>query len=185
MVSVDAESVPSPPQGRRQQPPVPSPRRWPHPGSLFSAALGVYALDQLTKWWALEALAGGRTIEIVGSLRLRLVFNTGAAFSLGSGLGPLLGLLVVGVIVALVLAGRTAPDRRTAVTVGVVAGGAIGNLSDRLLRDGGGFLGGAVVDFIDLGWWPVFNVADMAVVVGGVILAVLLGRTAPTPPGPA
>jgi len=148
------------------------------------AALAVYALDQLTKWWALETLADGHTIELVGSLRLRLVFNTGAAFSLGSGFGPLVGVVVLAIVVVLIRAGRTAPDTRTAVVLGVVAGGAVGNLSDRLLRDGDGFLSGAVVDFIDLRWWPVFNVADIAVVCGGLALALVLGRGSPSPPAP-
>jgi signal peptidase II len=55
-------------------------------------------------------------------------------------------------------------------SLGLVLGGAFGNLVDRLFRDGSGFLGGAVIDFIDLQWWPIFNVADMAVSIGGVLL---------------
>ena len=57
-----------------------------------------------------------------------------------------------------------------AVATGLVVGGAIGNLLDRALREGDGFLGGGVVDFIDLQWWPIFNVADTAIVVGAVLL---------------
>ena len=56
------------------------------------------------------------------------------------------------------------------IAVGAIIGGAIGNLADRVFREGGGFFGGAVVDFIDLQWWPVFNVADSAIVVGGILV---------------
>ena len=55
-------------------------------------------------------------------------------------------------------------------------GGAVGNLGDRLLRDADGFLDGRVVDFVDLQWWPVFNVADAAIVVGGILLLALRTR---------
>ena len=75
-------------------------------------------------------------------------------------------------IVALLVSLRRNGSMLSAVGIGLVIGGAIGNMLDRLFRDGDGFLGGAVVDFIDLQWWPVFNVADMAITVGGVILVV-------------
>ncbi len=133
------------------------------------------AADQLTKWWALRALDDG-AIDLFWTLRLRLVFNTGAAFSLIEGLGPLLALGAVIIAGVLLWFGRVAPDRATAVAFGSIAGGALGNLTDRLFRDGDGFLGGAVVDFIDVQWWPVWNVADMAIVVGGAALVVLASR---------
>jgi signal peptidase II len=71
------------------------------------------------------------------------------------------------------------------VAVGMIAGGAIGNLSDRLLRAGDGFLGGGVVDFIDFQWWPVFNVADAAVVLGGLMLVLESVRADSTPSSPS
>ena len=70
----------------------------------------------------------------------------------------------------LLWSGRTVPTRMGAVAVGLVLGGAAGNLTDRALRAGDGFLGGAVIDFIDVQWYPVFNVADMAVVGGALLL---------------
>ncbi len=70
----------------------------------------------------------------------------------------------------LLLSGRSATRPIVAVATGLVVGGAIGNLLDRALREGDGFLGGGVVDFIDLQWWPIFNVADSAIVVGAVLL---------------
>ena len=135
-------------------------------------ALLVYGLDQATKHWALEDLADG-PVDIVGSLRLNLAFNTGAAFSGGRGFGPLIAVLVVIVVIVLILGRRRVIHSALGtVAVGLIAGGAVGNLSDRLLRAGDGVLGGAVVDFVDLQWWPVFNVADAAVVVGGFLLVV-------------
>ncbi|MCY4665303.1 MAG: signal peptidase II, partial [Acidimicrobiaceae bacterium] len=130
----------------------------------------VVAADQLTKWWALEALDGGHVIDLVWTLRLRLVFNTGAAFSTFQGLGPLLGVAAVAVAAVLLLNRRLVSDRWSATAAGCIAGGALGNLADRLFRSSGGFLDGAVVDFIDVQWWPVWNVADMGVVLGGAAL---------------
>jgi len=141
---------------------------------LASAAV-VLLVDQLSKTWALRALDDG-PIDLVWTLRLKLTYNTGAAFSTGEGLGPVIG--VAAAIVALVLlwSGRTVANRLGALAVGMVFGGALGNLTDRAFRDGHGFLGGAVVDWIDLQWWPVFNVADAAVVVGALLLLVATAR---------
>ena len=141
-------------------------RRW-----KASAVVGttVLVVDQLTKWWASEVLAD-QTIDIFWTLRLRLVFNTGAAFSRGEGLGPL-SLLVLVVLVLLVRQGVRTEDRVALLAVGAIVGGAIGNLADRAFRAGDGFLGGAVVDFVDLQWWPVFNLADATIVMAGGLLA--------------
>ena len=142
-------------------------RRWATPLLVGTAILG---LDQLTKWWASGALED-RNIDLFWTLRLHLVFNTGAAFSRGEGLGPLLSLLVLVVLVLLVRQGATTEDRVARVAVGAIVGGAIGNLADRAFRAGEGFFGGAVVDFVDLQWWPVFNLADATIVVAGGLLA--------------
>ena len=138
-------------------------------------AATVVVADQLTKWWALRAL-DDNTIDLFWTLRLRLVFNTGATFSLVQGLGPVLALGAVAIVVVLLWIGRVAPNRATAIAFGLIAGGALGNLADRLFRSGEGFLGGAVVDFIDVQWWPVWNVADMAIVVGAAALVALTSR---------
>jgi signal peptidase II len=139
------------------------------------------ALDQGTKSWALAALGDGDPIHVLGSLQLRLSFNTGVAFSLGQGSGLIivpLALVVVGVVVYVA---RNLPGRLAATAVGLVVGGALGNLVDRLVRGHDG----AVVDFIDLQWWPVFNVADACIVVGGALLALCsLRRPATEPPAP-
>ena len=130
-----------------------------------AAAALVVGLDQLTKQLALSGLDDG-PIELVGDVRLALTFNDGAAFNLGSGRTSgiaALALVISGVIVVL---GLRAARRAQAVAYGVVLGGALGNLVDRALRAGDGFLGGRVVDFVDPGFWPVFNLADAALWVG-------------------
>lgn len=133
-------------------------------------AVAIVVVDQATKHWALNALGEGRTIDIIGSLRFNLAFNTGMAFAKGQGIGPIIA--VVGVIVvAYLLVGLRRDTKPGAVFVGMVAGGAAGNIVDRLFR-GDGWLHGAVVDFIDLQWWPIFNVADAAIVVGAGALVV-------------
>ncbi|MCB0977236.1 MAG: signal peptidase II [Acidimicrobiales bacterium] len=133
----------------------------------------VVAVDQLSKHWALNNLTDS-PIDVVGSLRLNLRFNPGAAFSLGSGgrFGPWIALLAVVVVAALAL-GYPSRFRLGAVAAGLITGGALGNLVDRAFRGDQGFLHGAVVDFIDLQWWPVFNIADSAICVGAVLLVLV------------
>jgi signal peptidase II len=90
-----------------------------------------------------------------------------------------IGLVVVSVIVRM---GLRAERRPWALGLGIVLGGALGNLTDRALRDGDGFLGGRVVDMVDLQWWPVFNLADIALWVGvGVLLLAARGDATAAP----
>ena len=143
---------------------------------LLVVAAVVVAIDQLTKWWALEALHD-RDIDLVWTLRLHLVHNRGAAFGLGQDLDTVIA--VVALLFVIVVAWASWGGRRLSlppVLLGMILGGAIGNLADRAARDGDGFLGGAVVDFIDLQWWPVFNAADSAIVVAGVVLVLTAPR---------
>lgn len=136
---------------------------------MVGAAIAVLGLDQATKWWAVERL--GDPVEVFWTLRLALHYNTGTAFSLFATLGPVIAVLAVAVVVLLVRMGRTMVDRVGLVALGMVLGGAVGNLVDRLLRTNGeGFLHGRVVDWIDLQWWPVFNIADAGIVLGGLLL---------------
>lgn len=139
-------------------------------------AVGVLVIDQLTKHWAVNALADGRVIEIVWTLRFRLTFNTGMSFGMGEGLGPLVAPLAALVIVVLVWTVGRIPNLLGLISVGLIVGGAVGNLVDRAFRAGNGFLGGGVVDFVDLQWWPVFNVADMGIVVGAALLVLATWR---------
>ena len=131
-------------------------------------AIAVVVLDQLTKWWAVSTL-DDRDIDLVWTLRFHLSYNTGMAFSRGQDWGPVIGVIALVIVVVLLLSLRRGSGRLTEVTVGLIIGGAIGNVIDRLVRDPG-WLRGGVVDFIDLQWFPIFNVADMAITIGGGLL---------------
>lgn len=137
----------------------------------------VVVLDQLTKHWALNTL-DDRDIEVFWTLQFNLAFNTGMAFSRGEGLGPVIAVVALVVVVFfLVRLGREG-GRLAAVATGLIVGGAIGNIIDRAFR-GDGILDGAVVDFIDFQWFPIFNIADMGITIGGALLvlsSVLPGR---------
>lgn len=150
-------------------------------GPAAALAAAVVAADQATKTWALHHTAGGR--HVVGTLWLDLTFNSGAAFGLGTGVTPVIEVVAVVLVGALVIFSRRArrAGRLSAAAVGLLVGGAAGNLADRVFRHVPGHPG-AVVDFIAVArvghhdWWPVFNVADAAITVGAVILAVALSR---------
>jgi len=147
-------------------------RRW----QLLTISFVVVAIDQLTKAWAVSELADRQIAGPFGS-SLRLVFNRGSAFSLGEGLGPLFGILAIVVSVAMLWIVRNVPRRSVVTGLGLIQGGAIGNVIDRAFRNGDGFFGGAVIDFLEIGdWWPVFNIADVAIVVGGFVVAILGSR---------
>jgi signal peptidase II len=139
-------------------------------GVSVSVAIAVIVADQVTKSWALSALAAGPR-HIVGPVYFVLTLNSGAAFSLGAGATPIVeivALLIVGAV--LWHSGRLARSGGPALmmaALGLLAGGALSNLADRLLRGNHG----AVIDFIQLvSWWPVFNVADSAITVGAICL---------------
>jgi signal peptidase II len=127
--------------------------------------------DQLTKHWAVNRLADDRMIHVVWTLRFNLTFNSGMSFSRGEGLGPVIGIIALVVVVVLLLSLRREGSRLGDIGAGLVIGGALGNVADRVFR-GEGWLNGAVVDFIDFQWWPIFNIADIGVTVGGTLLLV-------------
>ena len=141
----------------------------------LAVAAGVAALvvmvDQLTKWWAVDRLSRG-PVHVAGTLDLELSRNTGSAFSLFQGGSAALVVVAAALVVALALMVRRSGSVGRAAVLGLIIGGALGNLSDRLFRDGHG----AVVDFIALHFWPTFNVADSCIVVGCVLLAISLTR---------
>jgi signal peptidase II len=140
--------------------------------------VAVVVLDQLTKTWAVAALSDG-PISVVGdTVVLQLARNPGGAFSFVSGAGvtPLLALIAIGVTIYLLrMVGRT-DDRLMLVALALVLGGALGNLLDRFFRSPG-FLRGEVIDFVSIGWWPIFNVADSALSIGIVLLLVASFRS--------
>jgi signal peptidase II len=156
-------------------------RRW---LTVAGSVAVVLVLDQVSKHWAVDRLKGQAPIDVVWTLRFNYAENTGMAFSKGSGSGRFIALVVVAIVVVLLVVARRMTSWLQLVLVGVVIGGALGNLLDRVFRAGSGFLTGGVVDFIDLQWWPIFNVADAAVVVGGIALALTgLGATDDTAAG--
>jgi signal peptidase II len=134
----------------------------------------VLAADQLTKWWAESALTvGGEPIPLLGDLlQLRLIYNPGAALSIASGYTWILTIVVAVVVVFIVRAIGRIGSRGWAVALGLLLGGAVGNLVDRLVREPG-FARGHVVDFIDYAGFFVGNVADIAVVSAAVLIALL------------
>ena len=127
--------------------------------------LAVVVADQLTKQWVLNVLSGGKVVKLFWTLQFNLVFNSGMAFSQGQGVGRIIGVLAIFVVIGLLMSLRDAKIFATTIGTGLLVGGATGNILDRLFRDGG-WMGGSVVDFIDLQWFPVFNVADSAVTIG-------------------
>jgi signal peptidase II len=134
------------------------------------AAVAVLVLDILTKGWAVSALSDGRDIHIFWTLHFALTHNEGMAFSTGTNIGPFIGMLAIVVIAILVATMRKQSNTMSLVATGCIVGGATGNVLDRVFR-GTGFMNGAVVDFIDLRWWPVFNVADIGIVCGAIAVA--------------
>jgi signal peptidase II len=135
---------------------------------LLAAVLAIaaaFAIDQLTKAWALTALGGNTVIELGLGVRLELVFNPGVAFGLGGNLGPplVIGLIVVSAALATWVLVRAARGDNTLGTtfLALAAGGAVGNVWDRISRATHGPLTGEVVDFIAVDWFAIFNVADI------------------------
>lgn len=136
-----------------------------------SVLVVVVAVDQLTKWWAVTRLDQG-PIHLVGTLDLELTRNTGSAFSLFQGQSFLLVAVVVVLVAGLLVMVWQSPTDGRAAVLGLILGGALGNLSDRLFRGDHG----AVVDFVALHFWPTFNAADASIVVGCALLLVSLIR---------
>ncbi len=155
--------------------PAASPDRLARNFKVAISSLVVLCIDQITKAWAVVAL-DDRIIDLVWTLRLRLVHNTGFAFSAGSGLGPVPALAAIVIIGVLWSSRRRVRAGWAASGLGGIIGGALGNLTDRLFR-GAGWGRGAVVDFVDLQWWPIFNLADASITVGLVIVLFHLYRT--------
>lgn len=125
----------------------------------------VVAVDQITKSLAVEHLPG-HPVHLFASIYLLLQYNSGTAFSLFQGFG--LWIVVVGIVLVSVLlvVSRWVRTAVGSVGIGLMLGGALGNLADRVFRPNGG----AVIDFIYTRYWPTFNVADACIVVGAVLL---------------
>jgi signal peptidase II len=141
-----------------------------------TVAVLAYAADQLTKWWALRSLVPGEPVDLVGSLiRLNLIRNAGAAFSIGNGATWVMTLIAFGVLVFIIRTARRIGSSVWAWTLGLLLGGSLGNLTDRMARSPGPGRG-HVVDFIDYFGLFIGNVADIAIVGAALVVAGLALR---------
>ena len=132
-------------------------------------AVLTYGVDRITKIWAASTLPGGPIDVVPGVLTLRFTTNSGGAFSIGQR-APWFFVGVTAVVVVIILATSFRHTSRIVGTsLGLVLGGALGNLTDRAIRGPG--MRGRVVDFVDFHVWPVFNLADSAIVIGAILLA--------------
>jgi lipoprotein signal peptidase len=143
-------------------------------GVLVAVAALVYAADVISKVIVVATLRENAPVRVIGSLlQLDYLRNPGAAFSLGAdGYTVVFTLIAAAVIVAILRMARTLASRPWAVALGLLLGGALGNLTDRIARSPGP-LRGWVVDWIQLPHWPVFNLADSAICCGGALMVLL------------
>lgn len=147
---------------------------------MAAVGLTVIVVDQLTKAWAVGLTPCAERIPRP-TLGFCLAFNEGMAFSAGWGRGPIISLVAVLIVSVLVFSARKVPMTGR-LLMGAVAGGALGNVIDRAFRvpapgsSSSGFMSGAVVDFVYSSFWATFNVADAAIVVGGILLSIVLWR---------
>jgi signal peptidase II len=141
--------------------------------ALLATAAVVVLLDQLAKAWAVQTLGDGGGIQVVGSLvQLRLFRNPGAAFSFATGTTWIFTIVATVVSVVILRTSRRLGSAWWALALGLLLGGALGNLLDRLLREPA-FGRGHVVDFIDLPHLFVFNLADAAITCAAFLIALL------------
>ncbi|NCV79579.1 MAG: signal peptidase II [Actinobacteria bacterium] len=148
-------------------------RRW---RTLFSVAWFVWVLDLATKIWAVNTLSHRENIKVLGSFfQLTFVRNSGAAFSFAEGATIFLSLFGIVVLGTIFYFSARITSQGWAVVLGLVMGGILGNLVDRIFREPG-VLRGHVIDWMQLPHWPVFNVADSAIVIAAVISMILTGR---------
>ena len=145
-------------------------------GILLTVAAVVYALDVISKLLVVAKLTPGQPVHVLGSfLQLTYTRNSGAAFSIGWGYTAVFSLIAMGVIVVILRLARRLYSAPWALALGLLLGGAIGNLTDRIARAPGLFRGW-VVDFIQFPHFAIFNVADAAITCGGVLMVLLAFR---------
>jgi len=148
----------------------------PRIGILLGAAAGVLALDIASKAIVVATLSHRAPIRLLGGfLTLTMSRNPGAAFSFGTSMTIVFTAIAVGVIVFIVRTSRRIYSLAWAIALGLLLGGATGNLTDRIFRSPGPFRGW-VVDWIQVPHWPVFNLADSAIVCGGALMVLLAAR---------
>lgn len=154
-----------------------------HPAPRWLAptiVVGIVVVDQITKIWVAAALSDGPLSIIGDDVELRLTRNSGGAFSLFTNATLFLALVAIVLSLVLVRAVRRAQDLLSVVALSLVLGGALGNLTDRIFRTPG-FLRGHVVDYVRVGSFPSFNVADAAITIGAVLLILAALRPVRSP----
>jgi signal peptidase II len=143
---------------------------------LIGVAVFAYVLDLLSKLWVVHSLEHHDPVDIFGHyLRLDAIRNAGAAFGMGQGMTIVFTVIAVGVIVVIARLARRLYSVPWAIALGLLLGGALGNLTDRVFRAPGDFQG-RVVDFIAPVHFAVFNLADSAITCGGVLVVLLSFR---------
>ncbi len=145
---------------------------------LFATAWTIWLFDFLTKSWALQSL-NSNPRQIIGTLlQFTLVHNSGAAFSFATGFTLIFSLLALTVVGAVIYYASRITSRGWQVAIGLLLGGVLGNLTDRIFREPS-FLSGHVIDWIQIPHWPVFNLADSAISTAALIAFVLSVRNVP------
>jgi signal peptidase II len=140
---------------------------------LIAVAALALAADIVSKVLVVDRLEGHKPVELLGGLTtLRVTRNSGAAFSIGTGSTWIFTIIACAVVFAIIRTARNLRSLSWAICLGLLLGGAVGNLIDRILRSPGSFQG-HVVDWIEWPHWPVFNLADSAIVCGGILIVLL------------
>lgn len=145
---------------------------------LFATAWTIWLIDFVTKAWALQSLSANPRPVIGTFLQFTLVHNSGAAFSFATGLTLLFSLLALAVVAAVIYYASKITSSGWQIALGLLLGGVLGNLTDRIFRSPG-FLSGHVIDWIQLPHWPVFNIADSAICIAAAISFILSMRNVP------
>ena len=156
-----------------------------HRQRLYFLAAFIWLIDYSTKAWALSSVSQVQPIKIIGSiLQLRLVFNPGAAFSFGTSFTFIFTILAILAVAVIAYYAIKITHKWWAAVLGLALGGVLGNLTDRIFREPSLF-NGHVIDWIELPNFPVFNVADMAIVCAALISVFLIAKEIPpfAPPG--
>jgi signal peptidase II len=140
---------------------------------LFAIAWTIWLIDLATKVWALNTLSARSPVKLIGDfLQLTLIKNSGAAFSLGESVTFIFTLIAIAAVVVIAYFAPKITSTGWMVVLGLALGGILGNLTDRIFRSPG-FFAGHVIDWIQIPNWPVFNLADSAIVVAAVVAVIL------------
>ncbi len=144
--------------------------------SLYLTAWVVWLIDLGTKVWAVEVLSSRANVKVIGSfLQLTFVQNSGAAFGIGAGSTIIFTFFALAVLIIITRYALQITSKGWALVCGLVLGGILGNLTDRIFREPS-FLQGHVIDWIQIPNWPVFNIADSAIVIAAVVAIILTIR---------